>query len=124
MEPTANDVARRLKISDYQLTDPETNIEFGTYYLNNLYQRTEKTYLQAFFAYNAGLKNVRRWLQSSIIGFGSKKNMPGDIFLETVPFAETREYGRKLVSATVMYEWLYNQNPDEAFTKIIEELIY
>ena len=50
--------------------------------------------------------------------------MPGDIFLETVPFAETREYGRKLVSATVMYEWLYNQNPDEAFTKIIEELIY
>lgn len=124
MEPTGNDVARKLKISEYTLTDPETNIEFGTYYLNNLYQRTEKSYLKAFFAYNAGLTNVRRWLQSSMIEFGRKKNMPGDIFLETIPFAETREYGRKLVSATVMYEWLYSENPDEAFIRIIEELIY
>jgi soluble lytic murein transglycosylase len=34
--------------------------------------------------------------------------MPLDLFLETVPFAETREYGRKLVSATIAYDWLDN----------------
>ena len=106
MELTAGDIARRFKMQDYSLTDPETNIRFGTYYISNLITRCENSPLLGFFSYNAGITRVRRWLQSSLVEFDKKKNMPLDLFLETVPFAETREYGRKLVSATAVYDWL------------------
>ncbi len=106
MEMTASDIARRFKIHDYSLIDPEINIRFGTYYLSNLISRCDNSPLLGFFSYNAGITRVRRWLQSSLIEFGKKSNMPLDLFLETVPFAETREYGRKLISATIAYEWL------------------
>ena len=50
MDFTANDIARKLKISEYSLTDPETNIQFGTYYLKNMISRLENDYLNGFFA--------------------------------------------------------------------------
>lgn len=120
MEFTAGDVARRFKMQDYSLTDPETNIRFGTYYLSTMISRCDNTHLLGFFSYNAGIKKVRRWLQSSLIEFGKKSNMPLDLFLETVPFAETREYGRKLISATAMYEWLSNP---QNYQHTVEELL-
>ena len=120
MEFTAGDIAHRFKISDYSLTDPETNIRFGTWYLASLISRCEDSPLLGFFSYNAGITRVRRWLQSSLIEFGKKSNMPLDLFLETVPFAETREYGRKLVSATIVYDWLFEP---QNFQQTIENLI-
>lgn len=122
MEFTGNDIAQRLRIKEYSLTDPETNITFGTYYLSELVRRCDNSLLQAFFSYNAGITRVRRWLKSSMIEFGSKSTMPLDLYLETVPYTETRGYGRKLISATAMYEWIYS--PDEnSFVNIIEKLI-
>ncbi len=120
MEFTASDIAHRLKLPDYSLIDPETNIRFGTWYLENQVSRCDNSLLLGFFSYNAGITRVRRWLQSSLIEFGKKSNMPLDLFLETVPFAETREYGRKLVSATIAYNWL--ANPDN-FQQTVENLI-
>ncbi len=117
---TAEDIARRFKITSYDLTDPETNIRFGTYYLSNLISRCEDSPLLGFFSYNAGITRVRRWLQSSLIEFGKKSNMPADLFLETVPFAETREYGRKLISATLVYDWLLDP---QNFAQTAEELL-
>ena len=122
MESTGNDIARKLRKDDYTLTDPKINLEFGTFYLAEMVRRCEGSYLSAFFSYNAGITRVRRWKKNSIIGFGQKSNMPLDIFLETLPYPETREYGRKLVSASVMYEWLYSTTPKESFTRIIELL--
>jgi soluble lytic murein transglycosylase len=49
-------------------------------------------------SYNAGITRVRRW---------SKKNLNDELFLEIVPYEETREYGRKLISASTIYELLY-----------------
>ena len=120
MEFTGSDIARRFKMQDYSLTDPETNINFGTYYLSSLISRCDNSSLLGFFSYNAGITRVRRWLQSSLIEFGKKSNMPLDLFLETVPFAETREYGRKLVSATIAYDWL---NDPHNFPQTVENLI-
>lgn len=120
MEFTGSDIARRFKMQDYSLTDPETNIRFGTYYLASLISRCEDSALLGFFSYNAGITRVRRWLQSSLIEFGKKKNMPLDLFLETVPFAETREYGRKLISATIAYDWL--ESPAR-FNQTVESLL-
>lgn len=114
MESTAGDIARKLKVQNYDLTDAPTNIEFGAYYLAELIRRCDGSVLQSFFSYNAGITRVRRWLKSS--------NMPMDLFLETLPYAETREYGRKLISATGMYEYLNNEDPT-AFYKIVDTLV-
>ena len=121
MEFTGNDIARKLKKQDYSLTDPETNLEFGTYYLAELVRRSDGSYLNALLSYNAGITRVRRWLSSSINEFGSKNKMSGDLFVETVPYEETRGYGKKLVSATVMYEWLYNES--SSFPQIVQSFI-
>lgn len=126
MELTGQDIAAKLKIKGYSLLDPETNINFGTYYIAELIKRCNNSYLQAIFSYNAGITRVRRWLSSSMVQFGKKKNMPGDLFLETLPYSETREYGRKLVSASLFYEWLYNQEQEtkRSFSEIVETFIY
>lgn len=122
MELTSGDIARKLKYRDYSLEDPQTNIDFGTFYLSELIRRCDGSYLQAFFAYNAGITRVRRWLQSSLVEFGKKKDMPLDLFLETVPYEETREYGRKLISAGFMYEWLYDES-NTPFGEIVNTFV-
>lgn len=124
MEFTAGDVARKLKITEYDLNDAETNIQFGTYYLSELVRRCNDSLLMAFFSYNAGISRVRRWQQTSLTEFGKKKNMPGDLFLETIPFSETREYGRKLVSASLIYNLLYKFDNSPSFATTVEKLVY
>ena len=123
MEFTGSDIARKLKVQNYELTDPETNLHFGIYYLSELIRRCDGSLLQGFFSYNAGITRVRRWVQSSMIEFGKKEKMPVDLFLETVPYAETREYGRKLAGAAAMYAYLYNDDSDQAFNDIIEKMV-
>lgn len=124
MPATASDVARKLKVKNYDLRDAQTNVEFGAFYYSDLFKRLENSYLQAFFSYNAGKKKVTTWLNSSLIEFGLKKYMPGDLFLETLPYAETRGYGRKLISASVMYSLLYTDySSDQQFYDFVQELL-
>ena len=120
MSPTAGEIAQKLKIKEYEITDPETNIKFGTYYLSELIRRGNGSLLRAFFSYNAGFRKVTTWLNSSMLEFGKSDNMTMDLFLETVPVSETRGYGRKLIGATVMYEYLY-ENSD--FSQTVESLL-
>ena len=120
MSPTAGEIAQKLRIKEYELTDPETNIMFGIYYLSELIRRGNGSLLRAFFSYNAGFRKVTTWLNSSMLEFGKTDNMTMDLFLETVPVSETREYGRKLIGATVMYEYLY-ENSD--FSQTVESLL-
>ena len=126
MSPTANEIAQKLKIKEYSLTDPETNIMFGTYYLSELIRRGNGSLLRAFFSYNAGFRKVTTWLNSSMMDFGKTGNLDMDLFLETIPVSETREYGRKLVSATIMYEYLYGneqKSDSTAFAQTVENLL-
>ena len=48
-----------------------------------------------------------------------KKTLPLDLFLETIPYEETRGYGRKLVSASVYYAWLYE---GKSVCKVVSEI--
>ncbi|MDR2897564.1 MAG: transglycosylase SLT domain-containing protein, partial [Spirochaetaceae bacterium] len=107
MRPTAGDVARKLKIQDYDLLDAQINIMFGAYYLSELLGRLDNVPIMALFSYNGGITRVRNWIRSA-------GNLPADLFLETVPFAETRGYGRKVLSAAVLYGYLYDDLPPEA----------
>ena len=98
---------RRLKYGQYDLKNPSDNLEFGAWYIANLFGRLDNLWIPTFFAYNAGITPVRRWKKSSKIEFDNIKSLPDDLFLETIPYSETRQYGRKLVSASAMYAWLY-----------------
>lgn len=107
MEATAADCAKRLGVEDYDLSDPETNIRFGSYYFSNMVSRLNGSQILALFAYNAGITNVRRWVRSSKIELERNGSLESELFLETLPFAETRDYGRRVVSAAAMYAFLY-----------------
>ena len=120
MEATASDCAKRLKVQNYNLLDPATNIRFGTYYYSHMKKRLDDSGVLALFAYNAGITVVRRWIRSSKIELNSQGQLWSDMFLETLPFAETRDYGRRVVSAAAMYAWLYDgKNPCD----IVNELM-
>lgn len=117
MEATANDEARKLKLGeDYDIFDAETNVRMGAHYLSSLISRTDdNNELLALYAYNAGLTNVRSWgtrFRRDWATTGKAAHKPVgismDLFLESLPFAETREYGRKVVSAAALYAYLYD----------------
>ncbi len=100
MRPTAGDIARKLKINDYDLTDAHTNTEFGAFYLKELIGRLDGSIMLSLFSYNAGISKVRSWVRND-------SGLPIDLFLETVPYSETRDYGRKVLAAAAYYGYLY-----------------
>ncbi len=130
MPSTADDEARKLKMYDYDILNAMDNLKLGSHYLASLISRMENnSVLLALFAYNAGAKNVRNWVSSSKRDWersgkfkrGCIAGCDMDLFLETLPFAETREYGRKLVTAAAIYSWLYeNESPVEIIRAIMQ----
>jgi soluble lytic murein transglycosylase len=119
MEATAADIARKLKMQDYNLEDPDTNILFGAFYLEEMLRRIEDAPVLGFFAYNGGISRVRSWKKSAALEFSPRK-ISNDLFLEALPYAETREYGRKLTAASAIYGWLYqNEAPLEIVTNLL-----
>ena len=98
MPRTANSVARKLKMrnpSKQDLFNPEKNIRLGTTYLEQVYQQLDKNPVLAIAAYNAGPHRVKRWLPES--------NMPADIWIELVPYRETRNYVKSVLAYKVIY---------------------
>ncbi len=116
MPTTAGDVARKLRVKDYDLHNARQNIDFGMYYFDELLPRegVDNSTLRALFSYNAGITNVRRWKRQ----FPELLDIPA-LFLEKIPFAETREYGRKVFSAAVMYGLLYEDLEVSDIAKVV-----
>lgn len=111
MPSTAAAIAAALKMENFDLTDADTNIRFGVYYLTQMFKIHGKN-IRAFQAYNAGGGNVRKWKRLY--------RYDPDIFIEAVPFAETRTYSKNIVTAACMYAQLYyHKTADE----VIEELL-
>ena len=107
MPATAADIAKKLKVTDYSLTDPEINIRFGAYYLAEMIRRSDNRIMPACFAYNAGISRVRGWQKKA-------QDLPDDLFLESLEYAETRDYGRKILSAAAVYGVLYySEKPED-----------
>jgi len=112
MAPTAVEMAGRIARSggtDYRspeinLKDPETSIHIGSFYLRYLIGQMGNPML-ALLAYNGGMGRVRRWLAADSRQAGG--GLPHDLFLESIELSETREYGRKVLSAASVYGYLY-----------------
>nr|MCR5762650.1 lytic transglycosylase domain-containing protein [Treponema sp.] len=118
MELTAGDIAKKLKKTSYDIKDSDTNIQFGTFYLAEMIRRLEGSKILALFAYNGGITTVRRWVKNAEKEFGT--SIAKDLFLETLPYSETREYGRKVLSAAIMYGILYYDIP---YTQTISNIM-
>jgi soluble lytic murein transglycosylase len=103
MPTTAADVAKKAGYESFDLGDPVTNLTLGSRYLAEMIRRLDGERLDAFFAYNAGITRVRQWKAAA----ASPAPLDADLFLETLPYAETREYGRKVLAAAVVYAGLY-----------------
>ncbi|MDR1278223.1 MAG: lytic transglycosylase domain-containing protein [Treponema sp.] len=108
MPATAADMAGRIKNRggpDYtgnggpDLRNPAVNIHIGAVYLRYLSDRLENPFL-AILAYNGGMNRVRRWRNG-------EQGLPAELFLETIPYSETREYGRRVLAAALIYGYLY-----------------
>ncbi|MDR2521428.1 MAG: lytic transglycosylase domain-containing protein [Spirochaetaceae bacterium] len=82
------------------LLDPELNIHLGALYYKDMENRMGSAQ-SALMAYNGGIGRVRRWKRSS-------KNMPDDLFAETIEITETREYSKKVIGGAAIYQFLYN----------------
>ncbi len=113
MPSTAGDIARKLKVSEYDLTNPATSINFGSFYLAELIGRLDNSIIEALYSYNAGITNVRNWKKIF-------PDLPEDLILELIPFAETRNYGRKILCAAAVYGDLYY---GKAHTDVVAEIM-
>ncbi|WP_133661261.1 lytic transglycosylase domain-containing protein [Paraburkholderia sp. BL10I2N1] len=108
MPGTAQLVAKKIglgPISRAQMNDINTNILLGTNYLSMIYNQFDGSAVLATAGYNAGPGRPRAWRQ------GLAHPVEGAIFAETIPFQETRDYVKNVLSNTVYYAALFEGRP-------------
>lgn len=99
MPATARETARRFSIALSNPNDvllPERNIALGTAYLAQLHEQFQGNRVLASAAYNAGPGRVRQWTRDV-------DQLPADIWIENIPFDETRQYVQSVLSYAVIY---------------------
>ncbi|MGA7298094.1 MAG: transglycosylase SLT domain-containing protein, partial [Rhodanobacteraceae bacterium] len=84
------------------LFDADTNISLGTYYLGEMAARYRGSPWLASAAYNAGANKVDEWLDA-------RRQLPPDVFIDTMPYHETRAYVRRVLAFSVLYDWRLHQ---------------
>jgi soluble lytic murein transglycosylase len=100
---TAQFIAHRSGGTAFELEDlstPQVNISYGTYYLRYLIDRYGGNVALALAAYNGGEGNVDRWI-------GQAGAADRSLRVEDIPFPETRAYVRRVLRARVDYARKY-----------------
>ena len=97
-----------LGLAPLRLTDPGTNIALGSAYLAHMAERFDDRYPLAIAAYNAGPGRARDWLP--------EVPLPGDVWVDTILFDETRAYARAVLAGMVIYHWRLTGSPQRLET--------
>lgn len=99
MPATGRTIAQQMDTphADQDLLEPETNLCFGSYYLREVLARFSDNPVLATAAYNAGPHRVEQW-------FPERTSMDADIWVDTMPFYETRQYVRRVMAYAVFYD--------------------
>jgi len=108
MPRTGRWIARQLGVRGFRtahLEEFETNVTFGTYYLRSVYDKLDQSMLLASAAYNAGPRRPRRWRASL------PHPVDGALFAELIPFAQTRQYVKKVLLNTAYYGYRFEGKP-------------
>ena len=104
MPATASWVARKIGLRDYrwtQTTNVATNINLGTWYLKHVLDTLDNHPVLASAAYNAGPGRARAWRADA--------PMEAAIYAESIPFNETRDYVKKVMSNASYYSQQFGQ---------------
>ena len=99
MPATAKETAQRYGIplaTPRSAVNPEINIQLGAAYLSQVLGQFKGNRVLASAAYNAGPGRVRQWLRDA-------KHLPYDVWVETIPFDETRLYVQNVLAYSVIY---------------------
>ena len=107
---TAQEMARDIgvKYESERLIEPDYNIPLGTAYLNKGQQTLQGNMVYATAGYNAGINAARRWLNDG------RDKLPLDIWIETIPYKETRGYVKNVLAYSVIFaDKLGQQSPME-----------
>jgi soluble lytic murein transglycosylase len=102
---TARRTARYLKrpqpgLAD--LFDPSINTSLGAVRLRMLLDRFDGQIPVALAGYNAGPNAVMRWLPP--------QSMDADVWIENIPYNETREYVQRILWHTLLFTWLRSEH--------------
>ncbi|HRK77398.1 MAG TPA: transglycosylase SLT domain-containing protein [Thiobacillus sp.] len=104
MPATARWIAQRLGIKRFhpdEMQNPAKNIQFGAYYLKHVQTSLDGSPVLATAAYNAGPSRAQRWRDS--------RPMEAAVYIESIPFAETRDYVKKVMSNAIYYAERFGQ---------------
>ena len=85
------------------LFNPDTNIQLGIQYIGQLNKRFKKNKTHILISYNAGPHNLKKWLKRF-----SHLQDP-DVFIESIPYPETRKYVKKVLRNYGIYQSLYSK---------------
>lgn len=97
MPSTAKYLENR-RVRNGALYKPEFNIQLGTRYLQYLLGQVDNNPVLATASYNAGWRRVRDWLPEG-------GDMPLDVWIESIPYKETREYVKAILTYQQIYTW-------------------
>lgn len=113
MPATAAWTAKRIGLVDYkpqQIADRETNIAIGTAYLKFALDDFEGSMPMAAAAYNAGPGRPRVWRNGPVL--------EAPVWIENIPFSETRDYVKKVISNTNNYAALLSGQPQRIGSRL------
>lgn len=107
MPATARWVAHKLGLKEWRHaidSAPDANVNFGAYYLKQMLLRLEGSDVLASAAYNAGPGRAQGW----------RADVPleGAIYVDTIPFTETRDYVRKVLTNATHYARIFGRTLD------------
>ena len=106
MPDTGRWVAQQIGMRDFHprmLNDPRTNVLLGTNYMRLIMRELHNHPVLASAGYNAGPGRARRWRDD--------RPLEAAIYIETIPFNETRDYVKKVLANAVVYAALIEQRP-------------
>ncbi|MEI7993995.1 MAG: transglycosylase SLT domain-containing protein [Methylococcaceae bacterium] len=106
MPETGRQIAQNLNEpwkAESSLFNPDVNIKYGSFYYKQLLNRFDGHFALATAAYNAGPNRVIKWLPNH-------RSLPGDVWIETIPYKETRKYVTSVFSYAIIYQQLLQKS--------------
>ncbi|WP_255990788.1 lytic transglycosylase domain-containing protein [Chitinolyticbacter albus] len=106
MPATAKWVAAKMGDKNYDpsaVHHAESNLQMGIFYLAYIQQRLESHPVLATAGYNAGPSRARAWQGEQAIDAA--------IYIETIPFDETRDYVKKVLANAHVYRYAFPKSP-------------
>lgn len=102
---TAQFIAQKKGISEYDLKEVSINLDFGAYYWTYLWNKFGD-FTETAAAYNAGEGTVKNWLKNAAYSADGKR-------LKVVPYSETAAYVKKISESKKRYTKLYGKLLDK-----------